>query len=89
MKYSDTGKFTPKQVKLAKELAKLTREARKLGLEIFANEHELQVFKRKELEIAADFGVHTKYPIPYLHGGKIHDSGAPGDICFDRHEFDD
>ena len=88
MKYSDTGKFTPKQVELAKELAKLTSKARKLGLEIFANERELQVFKKKELEIAADLGVHTKYPIPYLHGGNIHDSGAPGAICFDRHEFE-
>lgn len=87
MKYSDTGKFTPKQVELANDLKKLLKRARSLGLAVFANEYELQLFKRKEFEMAADFGKHTKYPIPYLSGGTIDDSGAPGDICFPEEEF--
>lgn len=89
MKYSDTGKFTPKQVELAKEVQKLMKKARRLGLVVFANEFELQLFKAKEFDMAADFGKHTKYPIPYLSGGTIRDCGAPGEICFNNHEFDD
>ena len=89
MKYSDTGKFTSKQIELAKEVQKLMKKAKRLGLVVFANENELQLFKVKEFDMSADFGKHTKYPIPYLSGGEIKDSGAPGEICFNVHEFDD
>ena len=89
MKYSDTGKFTPKQIELAKEVQKLMKKAKRLGLVVFANESELQLFKAKEFDMAADIGKHTKYPIPYLFGGTIRDCGAPGEICFNNHEFDD
>ena len=55
----------------------------------YCNEQELQVFKREEFNNAAPFGEHNRYPIPYLSGGYVEDSGAPGEICFDPYSLEE
>lgn len=87
MKYSETGKFTPKQVECAKNILKYVKQAHRLGMNIFCNESELQIFRSSEFSHSGPFGSYFnndhKHPIPYLSGGYIDESGAPGEICFE------
>ena len=88
MTYENAGDFTKKQIDCVEELKKIIKKMGRHHLSVYCNEQELQVFKREEFNNAAPFGEHNRYPIPYLSGGYVEDSGAPGEICFDPYSLE-
>lgn len=80
IKYSETGKFTEKQIKLCKEIAGRIKKLRKSGCDVIAKQDRLEVFKSNEIcyshMVNLDCKYSNEYPIPSLHAGYINDSSA-------------
>ena len=78
--YDETGQFTDKQIKLAKEIALRIKQLRKSGCNVIAKQDCLQVYLTKEIQYSHLLNLGEQYshshPIPYLDAGCINDAGA-------------
>lgn len=78
--YDETGQFTDKQIKLAKEIALRIKQLRRSGCDVIAKQDCLQVYLTKEIQhshlLNLGEGYSHSHPIPYLEAGCINDSGA-------------
>lgn len=95
MEYNEVGKFTDKQIKLAKEIKSRLKALRKSGCTILAKQTGLYAYKDEDMKHAHPLHKvidHTQaYPIPYIDCGFIDDAGAddteyfePGYIKYDK-----
>ena len=92
VKYSNTGKFTEKQIKLAKEISKKINELKRTGCEIYAKNEYLEVYKAKDMEhaqpqhliCAADY----EHPIKNINCGRITDCGGDDMEFFEKGYID-
>lgn len=68
--YNETGQFTDKQIKLAKEIALKIKQLRRSGCDVIAKQDCLQVYLTKELQYSHLLNLREEYsyshPIPYL-----------------------
>ena len=80
IRYSETGRFTKKQIELCKEISDRINRLRKSGCSVIAKQDRLSVFKSDELQFSNLINLSkpysNNYPIPYLNAGYINDSGA-------------
>lgn len=87
MKYSETGKFTANQEKLAKEIADRIKKLRKSGCTVLAKSNVLCVYKTKDMEHAQplhlECGCDYNHPLKYIDAGHINDAGADDEEHFE------
>lgn len=77
MKYSETGKFTDNQKRIAKRISSALSDAKKAGLVVLCKNNDLVAFIKKEFDKADLAGdIDYSYPLRYLGCGRILDSGA-------------
>lgn len=80
MKYSETGKFTANQIKLAKEISDRLKKLERCGCRILAKQTSLYCYKREDIDNAQPLHCLSRtdyaHPIKYLDCGHIADAGA-------------
>ena len=77
MKYSETGKFTDNQKRIAKRISSALSDAKKAGLVVLSKNNSLVAFIKKEYDKADLEGdVDRSYPLRYLDCGRVLDRGA-------------
>lgn len=89
MKYRDTGKFTPTQRKLAKEIAERIEKLRKSGCAIVGKQDCLIAYIHKEYNNSTCDSPHSKHPLKTLELGHITDSGADDQLFFELGYLED
>lgn len=77
-KYSSTGNFTKRQVKLAEEISVRLKELSESGCTIVGNLQTLKIYRTEDLEHAANHNypslMDLEHEVPCLEAGRIDDS---------------
>ena len=85
MKYSETGKFTNEQIRLAKNIARNIKKLRATGCTVIGKQWALVAFLNEDYEHRDSFMRSiSDYKIPYIECGDISDSGADDEEYFEE-----
>lgn len=85
MNYRETGQFSPKQIKLAKEIKRKIKQLKESGCAIICKGSYLNCYIKEEEENSREDGnIDYDYPTPYLDCGNVKDCGADDELYFKK-----
>lgn len=85
MNYCETGQFSQKQIKLAKEIKRKIKQLQESGCTIICKGGHLNCYIEEDKENSTEFsGSDYDYPTPYIDCGKVMYSGADDELYFKR-----